>query len=234
MEFLWMLIGGVFAASAVFIYYERFVIKKSKSKEQEEKEALEALKFNLSRDNERITLMIQEKTQEYNKRASEVDKLNSLFASELEEIEKRKIVLGELKSEIEKGLVFKRQQDEIVSGLEKRVAEKTQALEEVTVELVSLMGLANSMRKRQSYELRGNMLEFESWELVELKELEGLVGRFKNPVPIYKAIYDAYYKEKMVRLSAPYAGKCGIYRIWVEEDGVETSYVGQTVDFAAR
>jgi hypothetical protein len=58
--------------------------------------------------------------------------------------------------------------------------------------------------------------------------------KLANPVPLYKAIYEIYFrgpvKELGVKLNA--AGVCGIYKITNVVNG--KVYVGQSVDIAER
>jgi len=76
-------------------------------------------------------------------------------------------------------------------------------------------------------------LEFDETERIELKELNDVVVRLRNPVPLYKAIFEIYYRNKMRQLvgSLGVSSVSGIYRIWLE-DG--RSYVGQSVDVGER
>lgn len=241
MEWIWFLIGTVAGFLTALGLFKLGVDKKFKEVVEKEIQGLEALKFNLSRENERIKLSIAENDREFEKKAAELRKLGGLVRMEIEEVERRKVELDALKRQLEEIVDLKGKMSEIVTRLESSVAAKTQELESLSGEVSGLIGLASSMRKRQSYELRGNRLEFEDWELRELAELEGLVGRFKNATPIYKAIYEVYYRDKIVRLGAPFSGKSGIYRIWVESEGEsdgdekrEMCYVGQSVDIGAR
>jgi len=58
-------------------------------------------------------------------------------------------------------------------------------------------------------------LEFDETERIELKELNDVVVRLRNPVPLYKAIFEIYYRNKMRQLvgSLGVSGVSGIYRI---------------------
>lgn len=82
------------------------------------------------------------------------------------------------------------------------------------------------------------VLRFSERELVELSELNKVLVLLSNPAPLYKAIYEMYYRDKMKEMQANLGIEsriCGIYRLYVVgEDAVETSYVGQSVDIKER
>ena len=83
---------------------------------------------------------------------------------------------------------------------------------------------------------RRNRLSLSENAIEELQELYGACRKLRlaNPVPLYKAIYDIYFKgvvkELGVRLGA--VDVCGIYKITNVENG--KVYVGQSVDISER
>lgn len=83
---------------------------------------------------------------------------------------------------------------------------------------------------------RRNKLALSENAIEELQELYGACRKLRltNPVPLYKAIYDIYFKGVVkdlgVRLGA--VDVCGIYKITNVESG--KVYVGQSVDIAER
>lgn len=81
-----------------------------------------------------------------------------------------------------------------------------------------------------------NKLALSSRSIEELQELYGACGKLKltNPVPLYKAIYELYFrgpvKDLGVRLNV--VGQCGIYKLTNVLSG--KVYIGQSVDIAER
>lgn len=81
-----------------------------------------------------------------------------------------------------------------------------------------------------------NRLALSDLSISEIVELHSACSKMKlaNPVPLYKAIYEIYFrgpvKELGVKLNA--AGVCGIYKITNTVNG--KVYVGQSVDIAER
>ena len=81
-----------------------------------------------------------------------------------------------------------------------------------------------------------NRLALSDLSISEIVELHSACSKMKlaNPVPLYKAIYETYFrgpvKELGVKLNA--AGVCGIYKITNVANG--KVYVGQSVDIAER
>ena len=113
-----------------------------------------------------------------------------------------------------------------------------QNVAEVERRLTELVNLEKEMRLRNAQEAmeRGSALEFDDIELVEIKELREVMGKLRNATPLEKAIYEIYYRDKMKRLIGILGldGVSGIYRIWTIDNGIEKSYVGQSVDVGAR
>ena len=68
----------------------------------------------------------------------------------------------------------------------------------------------------------------------ELKELNGVCAKLSNPLPLYKAIYEVFYKVPLSTLvnDLQVRGKTGIYKISNAENG--KIYVGQSVDIGER
>ena len=81
-----------------------------------------------------------------------------------------------------------------------------------------------------------NRLALSDLSISEIVELHSACSKMKlaNPVPLYKAIYEIYFrgpvKELGVKLNA--AGVCGIFKIMNVVNG--KVYVGQSVDIAER
>ena len=81
-----------------------------------------------------------------------------------------------------------------------------------------------------------NRLGLSDLSISEIVELHSACSKMKlaNPVPLYKAIYEIYFrgpvKELGIKLNA--AGVCGIYKITNVVNG--KVYVGQSVDIAER
>lgn len=81
-----------------------------------------------------------------------------------------------------------------------------------------------------------NRLGLSDLSISEIVELHSACSKMRlaNPVPLYKAIYEIYFrgpvKELGIKLNA--VGVCGIYKITNVENG--KVYVGQSVDIAER
>ncbi len=63
-----------------------------------------------------------------------------------------------------------------------------------------------------------NKISFSSDEVEELDELNGVVKHLRNPLPLYKAIYEIYYKNKVNELVLRIVGSnrvSGIYKILI-------------------
>lgn len=102
----------------------------------------------------------------------------------------------------------------------------------------NLVTVHGEMLRRQAQKLQvdGIKLNFSTWELAELKELQDVVNKLRNPVPLEKAIYELYYAAKIKEVvnKSGVSGVCGIYRLSVIVDEVELSYVGQSVNVGNR
>ena len=170
-------------------------------------------------------------------------------AAELEErrIEVKKLAdteferLVELTRKLDIASSTLRANDEVVQRLTNEIKMLTVTLEarkkdaaEIEERVNSIAKTEGEMRRRETEKCRGKQLEFEDWERAELKELMDVVNILRNPVPLEKAIYDIYYKNKLNGLTVGLDGVSGIYRISVEQDGKEINYVGQTVNFKDR
>lgn len=83
---------------------------------------------------------------------------------------------------------------------------------------------------------RYNKLMLTEISIDEIKELHGACSKMRlaNPTPLYKAIYEIYFrgpvKDLGVRLNA--VGVCGIYKITNTVSG--KTYIGQSVNIAER
>ena len=71
-------------------------------------------------------------------------------------------------------------------------------------------------------------------EDIELEELEIAISKLTNDLPFRKAVYDVYYKKKMIELikRVESSGVQGIYKITNILN--EKTYVGQSVDIGNR
>lgn len=133
---------------------------------------------------------------------------------------------------------------------EKELQELQQTYDQLVVETTVAISLIQAKMKdwsnaeRIAYEERlsreevalKNRLSVSILSIEELRELYTACGKMKlaNPVPLYKAIYDIYFKgpvkELGVKLSA--TGVCGIYKITNTTN--DKVYIGQSVDIAER
>ena len=124
--------------------------------------------------------------------------------------------------------------------------EYTELMEETTsaINLVKAKLAEWSNAERIAYEERMsreevaklNRLGLSDLSISEIVELHSACSKMRlaNPVPLYKAIYEIYFrgpvKELGIKLNA--AGVCGIYKITNVVNG--KVYVGQSVDIAER
>lgn len=77
-------------------------------------------------------------------------------------------------------------------------------------------------------------LEVPPHERAEVAELTDVCRHLRNPVPLYKAIYETYFRTPVGTLANDLGakGKCGIYRITDRVNG--KLYIGQAVDIGDR
>lgn len=93
------------------------------------------------------------------------------------------------------------------------------------------------VRSFDGYRGRAAKMDFTARERLELGQLKEVLGLLSNPAPLNKAIYEMYYRDKIKTLLAEKGldtRKSGIYRLWQNIDGIEYSYVGQSVDIGER
>lgn len=133
---------------------------------------------------------------------------------------------------------------------ESKLAELNATYQELMEETTSAINLVKaklaewSNAERIAYEERMsreevaklNRLGLSDLSISEIVELHSACSKMRlaNPVPLYKAIYEIYFrgpvKELGIKLNA--AGVCGIYKITNVVNG--KVYVGQSVDIAER
>lgn len=80
----------------------------------------------------------------------------------------------------------------------------------------TLIAVHKAMLIRQNREqFAGFMLEFDTEEMAEIVELQDVLRKIRNPLPLAKAIYEIYYRDKMAHLVRVMEldGVSGIYRI---------------------
>lgn len=124
--------------------------------------------------------------------------------------------------------------------LEKALKVLNNAYEVVLKRCDSVASLHKEAIVRSWAEIQGNWrtLRFSERELVELTQLKDVLILLSNAAPLNKAIYEMYYRDKIKELQAQLGvdkRRSGIYRLWmVMDDGIELSYVGQSVDIGER
>lgn len=124
--------------------------------------------------------------------------------------------------------------------LEKALKVLNGAYEVVLKRCDSVASLHKEAIVRSWAEIQGNWrcLRFSERELVELTQLKDVLILLSNAAPLNKAIYEMYYRDKIKELQAQLGvdkRRSGIYRLWmVMDDGIELSYVGQSVDIGER
>ena len=80
-----------------------------------------------------------------------------------------------------------------------------------------------------------NTIVLSMTEVAELAELRNLIAKLSNPTPFYKAVYEIYFRNKVVELCNRVVGLervSGVYKITHIVNG--RSYVGQSVDIKDR
>jgi len=176
---------------------------------------------------EKQSVMVAVDNETTNKRNALIDMLTRAQVDKDQVIMETQALLGEK---------LRLQKD--IEANKKCMALGQQNVAEVERRLTELVNLEKEMRLRNAQEAmeRGTALEFDDIELVEIKELREVMGKLRNATPLEKAIYEIYYRDKMKRLVGVLGldGISGIYRIWTIDNGIEKSYVGQSVDVGAR
>jgi len=126
--------------------------------------------------------------------------------------------------------------------LKKTKIEEFDYFKEVTQESIrnfkSLEAAAIAARMREYEELNKETfycIQLEEIDLVEIKEILGVVELFRNTVPIRKAIFDIYYRKPLKDLTQRLTlghKISGVYKITHIESG--KCYIGQSVDISNR
>lgn len=92
---------------------------------------------------------------------------------------------------------------------------------------------AEQNRKDQENEEK-HYLHIPDIDKQEIMELNSVCNKLRNPLPLYKAIYDIYYKTPLSTLTNDLAvkGISGIYKLTDKSNG--KVYIGQSVDIGER
>ncbi len=129
--------------------------------------------------------------------------------------------------------------DELLKEIESKHVEK----EKIAVELAGVSKTFSEMIKKKLVKEGGHKLDLNENEIHDIEALLGLIDRFKNPKPLYKALWEAFYRDKMKAMRQKIGvdvRKSGIYRLWTVEEDETTGekfdriYVGQAVDIGDR
>jgi hypothetical protein len=105
-------------------------------------------------------------------------------------------------------------------------------------DLKSLESAAIAARIRQYEEANKELfykINIQDEDIEEIKELESIVPKLRNPIPLRQAIYNIYYKDAVRDMISRVCGqdrRTGIYKITYIETG--QCYIGQSVDIANR
>lgn len=104
-------------------------------------------------------------------------------------------------------------------------------------ELMRLVDEQNAIyiaaKAQNSEDIRGAALELAVVDINEIRQLMDVCSLLRNPTPLYKAIYEIYYKVPLSNVVSVTGvkGVCGIYKI---EDDMGRIYIGQSVDIGER
>ena len=171
---------------------------------------------------------------------------------QISNLEERRVELSKTLDEYEKNLTagklriiknYKYQKDKELEELQATYDELTEETH-IAIDLLKTRLAEWSNAERLAYEERMgreeaaklNRLGISDLSISEIVELHAACNKMRlaNPVPLYKAIYEIYFrgpvKELGVKLNA--TGVCGIYKITNVNNG--KVYVGQSVDIAER
>ena len=171
---------------------------------------------------------------------------------QISNLEERRAELSKVLDEYEKNLTtgklriiknYKYKRDKELEELQATYDELTEETR-IAIDLLKTRLAEWSNAERLAYEERMgreeaaklNRLGISDLSVSEIVELHAACNKMRlaNPVPLYKAIYEIYFrgpvKELGVKLNA--TGVCGIYKITNVNNG--KVYVGQSVDIAER
>ena len=125
------------------------------------------------------------------------------------------------------------------SEFAKLAEEHKAAVEKLNSEIADLRGKAHAAIKIQEAQNANdptyNTIVLSMTEAAELAELRSLIPKLSNPTPFYKAVYEIYFRNKMIELCNRVVGLkkvSGVYKITHIVNG--RSYVGQSTDIKNR
>lgn len=138
---------------------------------------------------------------------------------------------------LKKSIVSKAQQSkrEELLSLNNSIQMKVEELSKISERLSTLRNYEQTAIKEKTKLLDDrNQIVLSQRAISEVKMLMGLCSNLSNPVALFKAVYDIYYKNAITSLiaNADADGKCGIYRITNRSNG--RIYVGQSVNIGDR
>lgn len=110
-------------------------------------------------------------------------------------------------------------------------------VQELTVTLQSLRSTADAANQvlLEHDKMLGNVIVVDRASQYEIAELNDVSWKLRNPVPLFKAIWECYYRDAVKEMITRVVGDTkvtGIYRITSVSSG--KSYVGKSTDIAAR
>lgn len=192
----------------------------------------------LSDKREKLILYFKELEREQNEELKEYRLKQSLaIAAELDKLKKdsKEKVNEEIKKEIREMLDNK---TKVLLNIEKEYSTSYEVINQKLNDLRSLEQAAIAARVR-AYE-EENKDEFykvniSSQDIEEVKELESIIPKLRNALPLRQAIYNIYYRDAVKDLTNRVCGterKTGIYKITYIPTG--QCYIGQSVDIANR
>ena len=169
---------------------------------------------------------------EFQKKKDDIDNLTQFLENWKETQEKEKQSYLEL---------LEREKQLAVKDLEAQYLEKTKSVENDIAAILSELNNWKSIdrtlyeeraRRSESYDTRVLQLSNKSKE--EITELMNISLKLSNATPLYKAIFEIYYKVPYKNLVTQQgaSGICGIYKITNIDNG--RIYIGQSVDIGNR
>lgn len=154
-------------------------------------------------------------------------------AYEQDVVKQKKRIIGHERQKREVELkALQEEYDELISRTTAAIAQIRARMDEWS----NAERIAYEERLSRDEVARYNKLMLTEISIDEIKELHGACSKMRlaNPTPLYKAIYEIYFrgpvKDLGVRLNA--VGVCGIYKITNVTNG--KVYIGQSVNIAER
>lgn len=156
---------------------------------------------------------------------------------EIEDLKSSKILAAQKQAEREVEDILLRKVNR-VNKLQEELTEHETDFQKRIEDMKSLESAAIAARIREYEEANKESfykIQVSEEDIIEIEELEEILPRLRNPLPLRVAIYNIYYKDAVRDMSTRICGQnrvTGIYKITHIETG--QCYIGQSVDIANR